>query len=665
MNPLLPGSELRRGGGRMAPYRFSFPPSVLRMHPRRLLLFLLPLLLLTAPLAAQERDRPVPYPVDLPPPFERALNLETRTLSGTPGPAYWTNTASYTIDATLSPTTRTLRGTQTITYQNNAPEALPQLYVHLRQNLHREGMIRNREVEITDGMQVGRVAVNDHPLVEQPGRGAAGYRIDGTVMRIDLPEPLASGASVDVAMDWQFTVPRQAPRMGTENANEVFYLGYWYPQMAVYNDLEGWRAERYQGNGEFYMGFADYNVRLTLPEGWLVTATGELQNAADVLTETVRERLATAAATAETVSIVGEDERAAGQSTTTDPTGTLTWHFTATQVRDMAISASDRYVWDATTADTGAGTSMIHALYRPDAASWDRAAEFAQFAIEHLSEYFTPYPWPHMTAVEGIIGGGMEYPMMTLIGGDRTDASLFGVTYHEIAHMWFPMIVSQDEKRFTWMDEGPVSFVTNEGRGAFFEQDAWQPRQQAYYRIAGSGLEVPAMRHGDEYPLGTRARVIASYSKPAVALHALRGLVGQEAFQEAFRTYIDRWAYKHPEPHDLFHTFNDVLDRDLDWFWRGLFYETWTLQHAIGDVEATADAVTVTIVDEDRLPMPAPVRITYADGRTEEQTAPVMPWLDGARTQTLTFPPGTVTRVTIDPDRFLPHLDRAPLTYTP
>jgi hypothetical protein len=649
----------------MAPYRFSFPPSVLRMHPRRLLLFLLPLLLLTAPLAAQERDRPVPYPVDLPPPFERALSLETRTLSGTPGPTYWTNTASYTIDATLSPTTRTLRGTQTITYQNNAPEALPQLYVHLRQNLHREGMIRNREVEITDGMQVGRVAVNDHPLVEQPGRGAAGYRIDGTVMRIDLPEPLASGASVDVAIDWQFTVPRQAPRMGTENANEVFYLGYWYPQMAVYNDLEGWRAERYQGNGEFYMGFADYNVRLTLPEGWLVTATGELQNAADVLTDTVRERLATAAATAETVSIVGEDERAAGQSTTTDPTGTLTWHFTATQVRDMAVSASDRYVWDATTADTGAGTSMIHALYRPDAASWDRAAEFGQFAIEHLSEYFTPYPWPHMTAVEGIIGGGMEYPMMTLIGGDRTDPSLFGVTYHEIAHMWFPMIVSQDEKRFTWMDEGPVSFVTNEGRGAFFEQDAWQPRQQAYYRIAGSGLEVPAMRHGDEYPLGTRARAIASYSKPAVALHALRGLVGQEAFQEAFRTYIDRWAYKHPEPHDLFHTFNDVLDRDLDWFWRGLFYETWTLQHAIGEVDATADAVTVTIVDEGRLPMPAPVRITYADGRTEEQTAPVMPWLDGARTQTLTFPPGTVTRVTIDPDRFLPHLDRAPLTYTP
>lgn len=635
------------------------------MPLRLLLLFLLPLLLATAPLTAQDRDRPAPYPIDLPPPFERALNQETRTLDGTPGPAYWTNTAAYTIDATLSPATRTLRGTQTITYQNNAPEALPQLYVHLRQNLHREGMIRNREVEVTSGMQVSRVAVNDQPLVEEPGRGAAGYRVDGTVMRIDLPEPLAAGASVDVAVDWQFTVPRQAPRMGTEDGNEVFYLGYWYPQMAVYNDLEGWRAEPYQGNGEFYMGFADYDVRLTLPEGWLVTATGELQNATDVLSETVRQRLATAADTSETVSIVGPDERAAGESTTTSPSGTLTWHFTATQVRDVAISASDRYIWDATSADTGTGSSMIHALYRPDAASWDRAAEFAQFAIEHLSSYLTPYPWPHMTAVEGIIGGGMEYPMITVIGGDRTDASLFGVTYHEIAHMWLPMIVSQDEKRFTWMDEGPASFTTNEGRDAFFEEDAWDPLRQAYYRIASSGLEQPAMRHGDEYPQGTRARVIASYSKPAVALHALRGLVGQEAFQEAFRTYIDRWAYKHPEPHDFFHTFNDVLEQDFDWFWRGLFYETWTLQHAIGDVDATEEAVTVTVVDEDRLPMPAPVQVTYADGRTEEQTAPVEPWLNGARTQTLTFPPGTVTRVTIDPDRFLPHLDRAPLTYTP
>jgi len=635
------------------------------MHPRLLLLFLLPLLLLTAPLAAQEQDRPVPYPVDLPPAFERALNLETRTLTGAPGLAYWTNTAAYDIDATLSPATRTLRGTQTITYQNNAPEALPQLYVHLRQNLHREGMIRNREVEVTNGMQIGRVAVDGQPLVEEPGRGAAGYRMDGTVMRIDLAEPLAAGASVELAMDWQFTVPRQAPRMGTEAGNEVFYLGYWYPQMAVYNDLEGWRAELYQGNGEFYMGFADYDVRLTLPEGWLVAATGELQNADEVLPATVRDRLDAAAATSKTVTIVGEDERGPGTSTATSDTGTLTWHFAADQVRDVAIGASDRYVWDATTADTGAGTSMIHALYRPDAASWDRSAEFSQFAIEHLSEYFTPYPWPHMTAVEGVVGGGMEYPMMTIIGGNRTDASLFGVTYHEIAHMWFPMIVSQDEKSYTWMDEGPVSFATNEGRAAFFDQDAWDPLRQAYYQIAGSGLEQPAMRHGDEYAHGTRARVIAGYSKPAVALHALRGLVGQDAFQEAFRTYINHWAYKHPEPYDLFHTFNDVLDQDLDWFWRGLFYETWTLQHAIGAVDTTADGVTVTILDEDRLPMPAPVRVTYADGRTEEQTAPVTPWLNGERTQTLTFPPGTVTRVAIDPDRFLPHLDRTRLTYTP
>ncbi len=629
---------------------------------RSFLCILLLLLAVGAPAVAQD-ERPIPYPIDLPPMFERALNLETRTLTGEPGPAYWTNTASYEIDVTLSPETRTLRGSQTITYENNSPDDLRQLYVHLRQNLHREGTIRNRKVEVTGGMQVSGVSVQGKPLIEQPGRGAAGYRVDATVMRIDLPEPLAAGESVELEMQWSFVVPRNAPRMGTEADNDVFYLGYWYPQMAVYNDLEGWRAEPYQGNGEFYMGFADYDVNITVPEGWLVAATGELQNPDEVLSETVRERLDEAAHTQDIVSIVGEDERQPGTSTTTSDTGLLTWHFSTENMRDFAFGASDRYVWDATSADTGEDTTMIHALYRPGTASWDRAAEFAQFSVEHLSDYFTPYPWPHMTSVEGVVPGGMEYPMITIMGGDRTDETLFSVTYHEIAHMWFPMLVSQDEKTYTWMDEGPVSFATNEGRVAFFDQDSWDPLRQEYYQIAGSGLEVKPMRHGDEYPHGTRARIVAGYNKPAVAFHALRGLVGQDAFQEAFRTYIERWTYKHPEPWDLFHTFNEVLNKDIDWFWRSLFFETWTLQHALGDVVETDEYVEVTVIDEDRMPMPAPVRVTYTDGSTEEKTAPVDPWLEGETSQSLEFPAGEVQRVEIDPERFLPHLDRTALVW--
>jgi hypothetical protein len=330
------------------------------------------------------------------------------------------------------------------------------------------------------------------------------------------------------------------------------------------------------------------------------------------------------------------------------------------------------YVWDATRAlvgdRDGNGTedyAAIYAFYRPGTTSWERSAEFARFSIEHLSKMIFPYPYPHMTTVEGIIGGGMEYPMITLIGGARNDNSLFGVTYHELGHMWFPMVVGQDEKTFTWMDEGLTSFNTNEGRGEFFDVEAWDPKWQGYYRFAGTGQEVESMRHADEYPLGTAARGIASYSKPAVSLHALRGIAGEERFKDAYREYARRWMYKHPQPYDLFNTFEDQLGEDLDWFWTSMFFETWTLDQSIGKVEESATEISVTVADRGLTPMPAPVRVTYEDGHIEERLVPVATWLGGEREAELSFPPGTVTSVEIDPDKYLPDVDRDNNTWEP
>lgn len=612
-----------------------------------------------------QQHRPYPYPVIPPPQFQAAIEQGTRTATGEPGPNYWTNTADYQIRATLSPATNELRGSETVRYRNNAPNALNRVAVHLRQNLHQAGVVRNRPQQLTGGMHLSRVAYNGQFLFERASGQEPGFVIDGTVMTITLPEPIPAGGTAEFGFDWSFEVPEAgAPRMGQDG--EVFYLGYWYPQIAVYDDVYGWVADPYMGNGEFYMGYGSYDVQITVPEGWLVAATGELQNPEEVLTEQARSRLARAAETRDVVAIVTADERGTGTATTQHPAGALTWHYRAENVRDFAFGASDRYVWDATSAVTGDRDGdgredrvLIHALYRPDAAAWNRSAEFSRFTIEYLSEYLMPYPYPHMTAVEGIIGGGMEYPMITLIGGTRNDRSLFGVTFHELAHMWFPMIVGQNEKRFTWMDEGLASFTTNEGEAVFFDVEAWNPAAQGYYTIAGSGFEIESMRHGDEYPYGTPARGIASYSKPAVALHALRGIIGQDRFQEALRTYTARWAYKHPYPYDLFNTFEDVLGDDLDWFWTTMFFETWTLDHAVAAVDAQADSVVVTIADRGLSPMPAPVQVTYADGTVAEQTIPVDVWLGDRRETTLRFEPGTVTRVEIDPEGFLPDVDRS------
>ncbi|MEZ4699162.1 MAG: M1 family metallopeptidase [Rhodothermales bacterium] len=633
------------------------------MH--RFSLLLAALLLLTAPATAQTR-RPVPYPVIPSVQFQRGLDAGTRTVTGRPGPNYWLNAADYTISATLDPQTRRVRGESSVRYHNNSPDALTDVFVHLHQNLHAPGAIRNRPQKLTDGMPVSLVRVEGTDMAEAEGflRGP-GYRIQGTVMQIRLAEPIPAGGEATLEFAWDFEVPEAgAPRIGTDG--DMFFVGYWYPQIAVYDDVNGWKADPYMGNGEFYADWGTFDVRLTLPEGWVMDATGVLQNPEEVLSAQTRERLARAATSDDIVHVVTEADRKAGVSTADSPDGHLTWHFKAEQVRDFAFGASASYLWDATSAvvgdRNGDGTpdrSGINAFYRPNMTTWQRSAEFAKFSIEYLSKMFMPYPYPHMTTVEGVIGGGMEFPMLTHIGGGRNDRSLFGVTFHEIGHMWFPMIVGQDEKAFTWMDEGLTSYNTNEAERDFWnDSTAWAPENQGYYRIAGTGREVESMRHADEYPPNSPARGIASYSKPAVTLHALRGLVGQEAFTTAYREYANRWMWKHPQPYDLFNTFEDVLGMDLDWFWTPLLFETWTLDQAIASVDVSNENVRVTVVDKGLTPMPLPVRVTYADGRTADQTVPVETWLAGERTAVLTFEPGTVTRVEIDPGAFLPDVDR-------
>ncbi|WP_094546592.1 M1 family metallopeptidase [Rubricoccus marinus] len=631
--------------------------------------------------AAQERPRP--YPVMPPPAFEKAVANGTRTASGEPGPNYWQNGGAYDIDVTLEPETRTVRGTGTMTYINRSPDALPTLLVKLRQNLHAPGVPRNRPAEVTGGVTLSGLSLGGMDLTQATGRMEPGqYSIDGTILTIRLPQPLAPGSSLDLDVAWHYalaTVEGGTFRQGTDD--EVYYVGYWYPQFAMYDDVVGWHDDPYLGNGEHYMPFSDYRVSITAPEDFIMYATGELENPEAVLTDETRGRLERALLKDDIVHVVRADERG---SATRDASGdVLTWEFTATNIRDFAFAGSDKYVWDATRANVdqdGDGTPeavLINALYRPGAESpydapWERSAEFSAFSIEHLSEILWPYPWPHMTAVEGIIGGGMEFPMMTLIGGNRTDSRLFGVTYHEIAHMWYPMMTQQDEKSFTWMDEGLTSFNTNEGREAFFDgsadgrpfEDAWARENQGHYRLAGSGAAVEPMRHNDRYPLGTPARGTASYSTPAVLLHAMEDLFGYDAFWSAYRDYGTTWAFKHPYPYDLMNSFEADLGQDLDWLWTPTLFETWTVDVAIASVESTASGVIVTVQDKDLAPMPVRVTVTYAGGTVQEQTVPVQTWLSGAREAVLTFPAGEVTRVELPSDTIL-DIDPSDNVYTP
>lgn len=609
---------------------------------------------------AQLTSRPVPYPLTPSVEFGQAVARGTRTRDGAPGPRYWQQRAEYRLEATLDPVRRLLTGAGRVRYHNRSPDTLRTVWFHLHQNLFAPEAVRNEVVPVTGGMTLTSVVAGGQALT------AGSYRVDGTRMAVSLPVPLLPGSSTEFVFRWSFAVPPEgAPRGGTDG--EVFFLSYWYPQVAVYDDVVGWQVDPYMGNAEFYMGFADYDVALTVPAGWLIGATGTLGNPEEVLGATTLSRLRAAAATRDIVPIVTEQDWAAGTATARSTAGTLTWRFSARDVRDFAFGTSARYRWDATTAVVGSGPgqqrAMIHTFYRPErtAWAWDRSARYAQHSIEFLSGYLWPYPYPQATAMDGVVScAGMEYPMITCIGGERDTVSLYSVTVHELAHMWFPMQVGSDEKRHAWMDEGITRFNQAQGMRAFFNGYDREPMtRDSYLRLAQGATEEPLMRHGDRYAPDTPAYAVASYDKMATNLASLRGLVGERRLLAALREYGERWRGRHPTAWDFFLGMNASLGQDLGWFWRTWWFETWTLDHAIAEVHQEGDSLAITIEDRGLAPMPTPIVVRRTDGSAQRYEIPVTTWLAGGRRSVFRVrAQPAVASVELDPDRLFPDVDR-------
>jgi hypothetical protein len=626
---------------------------------------------------SSERPRPLPYPIDVPHAFQQAIERGTRSVNGAPGPNYWQNWTDYTIRARLDTADERIDGRAHIVYHNRSPLTLPVLVLQLIQNVHREGAIRNREVEVTGGIEIKRLAAQREELQEvtpAARRGAtSGFLVDGTRLQIKPSQPIAPGDSAVLDIDYGFKIPQQgaAGRMGWSGGN-LFYVAYWYPQMAVFDDVGGWQMDPFLGNAEFYMDYGDYDVTLDVPQGWVVMGTGRLANADSVLPPAIFARLRAAASSDTVVHVLTAADFGPGRATRRAPAGYLSWHFTADSVRDVAYGVTRASLWDAARTPVGDRNgdglpdyARADAIYRESAPRWTRAWRYVQHSIDFLSRWTGyPYPWPHMTAVEGegIIGGGMEYPMMTLISGysGASDTALYGVTSHELAHMWVPMIVGNDERRRSWMDEGTTSFNGAAAEDEFYPGRRWElGNYDGYAEIARTDEEGPIMRWSDFHYDGY-AYSIASYAKPATLLWTLRGLLGDEAFAKAYHTYIRRWAFKHPQPWDFFNTFNDVSGRNLDWFWRAFYYDTWTLDQAVAAVKAGPDGTTITVADLGLAPMPARLTITLADGRTLKGEIPVERWLEGARQADYVAKTSSpVVKVEIDAERVFPDVDRA------
>ena len=607
-------------------------------------------------------------PLDLPP------GNEYRSGSGAPGPKYWQNHADYDLKASLDTTTKTLTGSLQLRYTNNSPDTLRFIWLQMEQNAFKDKSL-NSFIFPQDsrfgarGFEGGDVITRfDQLLGGRNGRRVAVQRRDnGTVMKVDLAEPLAPGKMATFDVAWHFLIPEHgADRMGRDGP--LYELAQWYPRVNVYDDLRGWNTEPYLGQGEFYLEYGDYTLEITLPAGYTVASTGTLTNPRDVLTPTVINRLAQAAKSATPVNIVTLDEMRSGAARPRT-TGTMTWKFAAKNVRDVAWAASPEYLWDASSWNG----IVTQAYYRPTAIDpWKDAADQARMSIDEYSTRWYKYPWPQMSAVEGPISG-MEYPMLVMEAKSDDKYDLYNVVTHEIGHNWFPMLVGSNERVHMWQDEGFNTFINT-----FSEARRYPEKGDQMTRAAGErGYVEGAMKANVDVPIDVmpdridpRLLGLAAYVKPSVGLQLLRQeIMGPAAFDDAFRTYIQRWAYKHPSPADFYRTMEDVGGKRLDWFWREWFVENPHFDQAIDSVATSQDGTTQHVAvmygNRARGVLPIHARFTFTDGSSASYDYPAEVWSTNTThyVRSYDFAGKTLSRIELDPDKRLLDTDRTNNTW--
>ena len=646
-----------------------------------------------------------------------------RTASGAPGHEYWQQQVDYKIDITLNDENQSITGKETIHFINNSPDPLTYIWIQLDQNVRAQdsdtykistGSIRENMNsyslnsilgnEFDGGFKVA--SVTDGSGKDLP------VAVNKTMMRVDLPVTLKTGDTYDIKISWSYNIQDRMTmggRSGYEyfekDENYLYTIAQFFPRAAVYTDYEGWQNKQFLGQGEFTLPFGNYDVNITVPADHIVGATGLLQNREQVLTKEQQRRYKQARTADEPVIIVTQEEATAKEGERAS--GTKTWTYHADNVRDFAFATSRKFIWDAQGIEIGGKTIMAESFYPKEGNPlWE---EYSTRAVIHTlrtySHFTIDYPYPKAISVNAD-RIGMEYPMICFNFGrcdeegnysERTKYGMIGVIIHEVGHNFFPMIINSDERQWTWMDEGLNTFVEYLAEVRF--EDHLTPDAEFPVRAGVPSAIVPYMSLDPEVmsPIMTTSDNVQmlgpnAYSKPATALNILRETVmGPELFDKAFKTYAERWAFKHPTPEDFFRTMEDASAVDLDWYFRGWFY---TVDHVdisleeVNHYQMTENSDEVTMEGEDRkffaalspemkervgddmhfyevkfknvggLVMPIILQFNYTDGTSEEFRIPAEIWKRNAEEFSKVFPTNKeVESVVFDPNQELADTD--------
>ena len=599
----------------------------------------------------------------------------TRSASGQPGEEYWQNRADYQLTAKLNENNNEIVGTDIITYTNNSPDKMSFLWMNVDQNLFKEDSRGNAVVPLTgsrNGAQ-GQVFDGGHKIksvkVLSTSKGKttetdAKFIISDTRMQVFLPAALkAKGGTVKIKIDFSYISPMEgSDRTGvleTKNG-KIFTIAQWYPRMCVYDDVRGWNTNPYLGASEFYLEYGDFDVNITAPSNHIVVCSGELVNATAVYTTVEQNRLAQAKQSDKTVFIRTAEEVAAAANA--KATTTKTWHYKVKNARDMSWASSAAFILDGAKINLPSGKkSLALSAYPVESAgneAWGRSTEFTKSSIENYSKRWFEYSYPVATNVAGN-EGGMEYPGIVFCGWESKGEDLWGVTDHEFGHNWFPMIVGSNERLFGWMDEGFNTFINSISSVDF---------NQGEYKAEPTDLHKNAERFTDpnletimSSPDNMKEANIGllCYFKPSSGLIVLREQVlGAERFDLAFRTYVERWAFKHPTPDDFFRTMENVAGEDLSWFWRGWFQYNWRFDQGINSIKYVKNdpkqGVIINIENFEKMAMPVVLDVKTKSGKVERIKLPVEVWQRNIEWSFKHNSNEEIESITLDPDHVFP-----------
>ena len=610
--------------------------------------------------------------------LDHATPNSQRTASGAPGIKYTQQKVDYVMDIVLDDDNQKISGKETITYHNNSTDNLTYLWVQLDQNMRAAD---SKTPDITTDRIPKRTSkdrfdktYNDKPFeggfnitnVSNIDGSKLSYTINQTMMRINLPKPLASGETFKFKINWWYIINNhrtQGGRSGyehfTENGNNNYVIAQFFPRLCVYDNVEGWQNDQFWGRSEFALEFGDYKVNITTPDDHMLGATGRLMNENEVLTRTQQKRLAQARKSFDKPVVI-HTQKEATKIEKKKSKKTKTWRFHAENVRDYAFATSRKFIWDGMAVKLDSKNVMAYSYYSKEANPLygDHSTKATAVTLKAYSRQTFDYPYHKAISVDGQMG--MEYPMIAFNPGrpdlpnggysDRQKYRMINVTIHEVGHNWFPMIVNSDERKWTWMDEGLNSYAQLQAM-MDYEKDypltRGLPKNIVRYMSGDQSRIAPIMSKGDNtYSFGNNA-----YGKPATALWILRNtIMGPELFDHAFKEYANRWKFKHPTPADFFRTMEDASAMDLDWFWRGWFYTTDVTDIGIKSVKkftaVEGNNGTVNFVENANgakkasnkffyevtydkpggLVMPIIVEFTYKDGTKGRKQYPAQIW---------------------------------------